>query len=162
MPSKVICACRCRHPAVPSAAEPVNGSILAFEGVNNVHGRHCLSATVFCVRHGVANDVLQEDLEDAPGLFVDEAGQPLDSTTASEPPNRWLCDALNVVAEHFAVALGASFAQAQASFASSGHDLLTVDWDIAFPPHAFAFSVESTSLGLDSCAQTAAISAAVA
>ena len=36
------------------------------------------------VRDGVANDILQEDLEDTAGLLVDEAGDTLHTATTSE------------------------------------------------------------------------------
>ena len=39
---------------------------------------------VFSVRDRVTDDVLEEDLEDATGLLVDETGDTLDTTTTSE------------------------------------------------------------------------------
>ena len=50
------------------AAEAVEGLALAFEGVDNVHGGDGLAASVLGVGHGVADDVLQEYLEDATSL----------------------------------------------------------------------------------------------
>ena len=55
------------------AAEPVEGAALALEGVHHVHGGHGLPAGVLGVCDRVADDVLQEHLEDAAGLLVDES-----------------------------------------------------------------------------------------
>jgi len=51
---------------------------------------------------------LKEDLEDATGLFVDQARDTLDTTTASKTADRGLCDSLDVVSQDLAVSLGAS------------------------------------------------------
>ena len=63
-------------------------------------------------------------LEDSSGLLVDEAGDPLDSTTASQPPDGGLGDALDVVTKDLPVPLGSSLPQSLASFTASGHDAL--------------------------------------
>jgi hypothetical protein len=76
---------------------------------------------VLGVGDGVADDVLEEDLEHAAGLLVDEAGDTLDATPPGEPPDRRLGDALDVVAEHLAVALGAALAQPLAALAAPRH-----------------------------------------
>ncbi|XP_058511536.1 uncharacterized protein LOC101517496 [Ochotona princeps] len=57
---------------------------------------------------GVPDHVLQEHLEHAARLLVDEAGDALDSAAASEAPDRRLGDALDVVPQDLAVALGAA------------------------------------------------------
>ena len=54
---------------------------------------------------------LEEDLEDASGLFVDEARDTLDTTTTGETADGRLGDALDVVAQDLAVTLGSSFAE---------------------------------------------------
>ena len=76
---------------------------------------------MFGVGDGVADDVLKEDLEDAAGLLVDETRDTLDTTTASQTADGRLGNALDVVAQHLTMALGASFAESFASFAASGH-----------------------------------------
>jgi hypothetical protein len=76
---------------------------------------------VLGVGDGVADDVLEEDLEHAAGLLVDEAGDTLDATPPGEPPDRRLGDALDVVAEHLAVALGAALTQPLAALAAPRH-----------------------------------------
>ncbi len=81
------------------AAETVQGAALALERVDDIHGGDGLSASVLGVGHGITDDVLEEHLEDTAGLFVDETGDALDTTTASETADRRLRDALDVVTE---------------------------------------------------------------
>ena len=64
-----------------------------------------LAAGVLGVGDGVADDVLQEHLQDTSGLLVDEARDALDTTSASQAADRGLGDALDVVAEDLSVAL---------------------------------------------------------
>ena len=108
------------------SAEAVEGLALALEGVDDVHGRDGLAAGVLGVGDGVTDDVLEEDLEDAAGLLVDEAGDALDAATTGEAADGGLGDALDVVAKDLAVALGASLAESLASLSASGHDELVV------------------------------------
>ena len=70
---------------------------MTLEGVDDIHGGDGLAAGVLGVGHGVADDVLEEDLEDAAGLVVDEAGDALDATTASQTADSELGDALDVI-----------------------------------------------------------------
>merc|ERR1719466_235293 len=104
------------------SAETVEGAALPLEGVDHVHGGDGLPLGVLGVGHGVADHVLEEDLEDAPGLLVDEAGDPLDAAPPGEAPDGGLGDALDVVTEDLAVPLGASLAQPLAALATPGHD----------------------------------------
>ena len=101
------------------AAEAVEGASLALERVDDIHGGDGLAAGVLGVGHRVADHVLEEHLEDTAGLFVDEAADALHATTACEPADGGLGDALDVVSEHLAVALCAAFAQSFTSFASA-------------------------------------------
>jgi hypothetical protein len=89
--------------------------------IDDVHGRHGLATGVLGVGDGVANDVLQEDLEDTAGLLVDETGDTLDTPTTSQAADGGLGDALDVVAKDLAVALGSALAQSLASFSSARH-----------------------------------------
>ena len=66
------------------STEAVEGASLALEGIDDVEGRDGLAARVLCVGDGIANDVLEEDLEDASGLLVDEARDALHTATASQ------------------------------------------------------------------------------
>ena len=68
----------------------------------------------------VADDVLEEDLEDATGLLVDEARDTLDSSTASETADRGLGDSLDVVTKNLAVTLGSSLAESLSALSLCG------------------------------------------
>uniref|UniRef100_A0A8R7P195 Uncharacterized protein n=1 Tax=Triticum urartu TaxID=4572 RepID=A0A8R7P195_TRIUA len=103
------------------AAEAVEGAALALEGVDDVHGGDGLAAGVLRVGDGVADDVLEEDLEHAAGLLVDEPRDALHAAPPRQAPDRRLGDALDVVAQHLPVALGASLAEPLASLAAPGH-----------------------------------------
>ncbi|XBH76203.1 hypothetical protein VPH35_102885 [Triticum aestivum] len=113
------------------AAESVEGASLALEGVDDVHGGDGLAAGVLGVGDGVADDVLQEDLEHAAGLLVDEPRDALHAATPSQTTDGRLGDALDVVAQHLPVALGAALAQPLPSLAAAGHRrrfFLRRDW----------------------------------
>ncbi len=73
------------------------------------------------VGDSIPDDILQEDLEDTPGLLVDEARDTLDTTAASQTPDGRLGDALDVIPEHLPVPLGASLAESLSSLAASSH-----------------------------------------
>jgi hypothetical protein len=103
------------------ATETIESSALALEGVHDVHRGDGLSAGVLGVGDGISDDVLEEDLEDTTSLFVDQAANALDTTSASEAADGWLGDALDVVAKNLAMALGTALTKALASFAASSH-----------------------------------------
>ena len=105
--------CRCL------AAEAVEGTALALEGIDHIHRRHGLAAGVLGVCHSVADHVLQKHLQNGAGLLVDEPGDALDAAAAREAADGRLGDTLDVVAQHLAVALGAALAQALAALAPS-------------------------------------------
>ena len=103
------------------SAKSVQGTSLALEGVDDVHGSDRLAASVLRVGHGVADDVLEEDLEHTARLLVDEAADALDTTTAGQAADGRLGDSGNVVAQDLAVALGASLAESLSSLSASRH-----------------------------------------
>ena len=70
--------------SVDLSAESVESASLSLEGVDDIHGRHGLSLGVLAVGDGITDDVLEEDLQDSTSLLIDEAGDTLDTTTASE------------------------------------------------------------------------------
>ena len=102
-------------------AEAVQGAALALERVDDIHGGDGLSAGVLGVRHRIADHVFEEHLEDTSGLFVDETRDALDATTARETADRRLRDALDVVAQHLAVTLGATLPETFTTFTATGH-----------------------------------------
>ena len=103
------------------AAEAVQGAALALERVDDIHGGDGLPACVLGVGDGIADDSLKEDLEDATGLLVDEAGDALDTTTASETADGGLGDALDVVTQHLSVALSSALSESLSSLSTSRH-----------------------------------------
>ena len=104
-------------------SESVEGAALTLQSIDDVHGSDGLSLGVLSVGDGISDDVLKEDLEDSTGLFVDEARDTLDTTTTRKTADGRLGDTLDVIAQHFAMTLGASLSEALSSFAASRHDL---------------------------------------
>merc|ERR1719150_1867679 len=92
------------------------------ESIDNVHGSDSLPLSVLGVGDSISDDVLQEHLQDAPRLLIDETTNPLDSASSSQSSDRWLGDALNVIPQDFTMPLGASLPQALSSFATSSHN----------------------------------------
>ncbi len=103
------------------STEAVEGAALPLEGVDDVHGGDGLPAGVLGVAHRVADDGLKENLEDTAGLLVDEAGDALDTTPASQPADGGLGNALDVIPENLAVPLGSALSEALASLSASRH-----------------------------------------
>ena len=103
-------------------AETVESAALALEGVDDVHGGDGLALGVLGVGDSIADDVLEEDLEHTAGLLVDQTGDSLDTTTASQTADGGLGDTLDVITQHFSVTLGASLAESLASLATARHD----------------------------------------
>ena len=101
--------------------EAVEGTALAFEGVDHIHGSDGLPLGMLGVGDGIPDHVLKEHLEDATGLLVDEAGDPLDSSPPRQTADGGLGDALDVVSQHLTVTLGASLSQSLASLSTSSH-----------------------------------------
>jgi hypothetical protein len=102
-------------------SEAVEGSSLAFQGVDDIHGGDGLSLGVFSIGDGITNNVFKEHLQDTTGFFVDQARNTLDTATTSQSTNGWLSDTLDVITKNFAMTFGASFSQTFASFAASSH-----------------------------------------
>ena len=103
-------------------SESVEGTALTLQSIDDIHGSDSLSLGVLGVSDGISDDIFKEDLEDTAGLFIDEAGDTLDTTTASETANGRLGDTLDVITQHFAMTLGASLSEALSSFAATRHD----------------------------------------
>ena len=94
---------------------------MAFQGIDDVHGGNRLPLGVLGVGDSIPDHVLQEDLEDTSGLFVDESADSLDSTSASQSTDGGLRDTLDVVTKDFPVTLSASLSKTFASFTTSRH-----------------------------------------
>jgi hypothetical protein len=124
------------------STESVQGTSLPLQSIYNVHGGDSLPLGVLSVSDGITDDVLKEDLEDTTSLLVDESGDTLDTTAASQTADGGLGDALDVIAEHLTVTLCASLAESFTSFASSGHDEF-FQWNDAENNVVDAFIAES-------------------
>ncbi len=109
------------YKVVKLGTEAVQGASLALEGVNDVHRGDGLATSMLGVGDGIADDVLEENLEDRASLFVDETGDALHTTTTSETADSGLGDALDVITENLAVTLRAALAETFASLSTSGH-----------------------------------------
>ena len=97
----------------------VQGSALALEGIDDIKCCHRLATGVLSVGDCIPDDILQEDLEDAPSLFIDESRDTLDTTTASQSTDGRLCNSLDVVSEYLSVALGTSLSCSKRSSVES-------------------------------------------
>ncbi|KAG5550165.1 hypothetical protein RHGRI_015203 [Rhododendron griersonianum] len=104
-----------------STAEPVQSPALPLQSVDHVHRRHRLPPRVLGVCHGVADHVLQENLEDAASLLVDEPADPLHAATPGKAADGRLRDPLYVVAEHLPVPLRSALAQPLSALSSARH-----------------------------------------
>ena len=104
------------------STETVEGSALTLEGVDDVEGGDGLSLGVLGVGDGITDDVLEEDLEDTSGLFVDQTGDSLDTASSSESTDGWLGDTLDVITKDLSVTLGAALSESFTSFSTSRHD----------------------------------------
>ena len=94
---------------------------MTLEGVDDVEGGDGLSLGVLGVGDGVTDDVLEENLQDTTGLFVDQTRDTLDTTSSSQSTDGWLGDPLDVVPQDLSVTLGAAFAESFTSFTTSRH-----------------------------------------
>ena len=103
------------------AAETVQSASLALQSIDNVHGSDGLSLGVLGVSNSISDHVLQKHLKNTTGLFVDETGDTLHTTTASQTTDGGLGDSLDVVTKDLPVPLGTSLAETFASFSTSRH-----------------------------------------
>ena len=101
------------------STKAIQSLALALDGVDDVHGSHGLATSVLGVGDGITNDILEEDLEDAPGLLINQTGDALDAATTGQAADGGLGDALDVVAQDLAVTLGAALSKALTSFSAS-------------------------------------------
>ena len=105
------------------STESVQSTTLTFQSVDDVHGSDGLTLGVLGVGDGIADDVLEEDLENTASLFVDQTRDTLDTASASQTTDGRLRDSLDVVTKNFSVTLGAPLSKTFASFATARHFL---------------------------------------
>ena len=121
-------------------AEAVEGASLALESVDHIESSHSLPASVLRVGDGIADNVLQENLEHRAGLLVDETRDTLHTTTTSETANGGLGDALDVVAKNLPVTLGAALAETLTALTTSRH----FEWCFGGSPEAVFYTWSDT------------------
>ena len=97
---------------------------MSLKSVDDIHRGDGLSLGVLAVGNCITDHVLQEDLEDSPGLFVDQTADPLNTTSSCKSSDGGLGDTLDVITQDLSVALGTSLSQTFSSFTASRHVLL--------------------------------------
>merc|ERR1719300_1377506 len=102
-------------------AESVEGTSLPLQCVDHIHGSDSLPLGMLSVGDSIPDDILKENFENSSGLLIDESRNPLDSSSAGQPTNGWLSDALDVVTQDLAVTFGTTLSKAFSSFAASRH-----------------------------------------
>ncbi len=81
-------------------------------------------SSLFSVCDGITDDTLKEGLQDTTGLLIDHGGDTLDTTTTSETSDGRLGDTLDIVAKNLSVTLSTTLAEALATFAACGREML--------------------------------------
>ena len=104
-----------------STTEAIEGPALPLQGIHNIHSSHGLPPSMLSIGHSITDNVLKENLQDATGLFVDQAGNTFDTATTSKAPNGRLGDTLDVITKHLPVTLGASLSQTLTTLTASRH-----------------------------------------
>lgn len=102
-------------------SETVKGAALAFQSVHYVHGGDGLPLRVLGVGDSVADHVLEEHLQHTASLLVDQTGDTLHASSASETTDGGLRDTLDVITEYLPVTLGTTFSQSLSSLTATGH-----------------------------------------
>ena len=103
------------------ATESVQGASLPLECIDHIHCSDCLPFSMFGVGYGISDDILQENLENSTGFFIDKARDTLYTSTASQTSDGRLGDTLDVVSQHLTVTLGASLSKSLSSLSTSSH-----------------------------------------
>jgi hypothetical protein len=115
--------------------EAVQSAALALESVDDIKGGDGLALGMLGVGDSVANNTLEEGLENTTGLLIDHwqllvivlkrckgngltSRDTFDTATTSETTDGRLGDALDVVTKNLAVTLRAAFAEALATFSA--------------------------------------------
>ena len=105
-----------------SSSETVEGTALTFEGVDDVQGGDRLALGVLGVSDRVSDDVLEEDLENSTGFFVNQTRDTFDSSSTSKTTDSRFGDTLDVVSQNLTMTFGTPFTETFSSaFTSSGH-----------------------------------------
>ena len=108
--------------AAESLRVAVEGAPALLQSVHNVHSGDSFPLGVLGVCYSITDNVFQEYFQNTSGFLIDETGDSLHTTSASETTDGWLCDTLNVITQNLSVTFSASLSKTLSSFTSSGHD----------------------------------------
>lgn len=95
---------------------------MPLQGIDDVHGGDSFPLGMLSVSDGIANYVLEENLEYSSGFFVDQARDTLYSTTTSQTSDGGFGDTLDVITKHLTMPLSATLSKTLASLATTRHD----------------------------------------
>ena len=110
--------------------ETVKGAALTLESVDDVEGGDGLALGVLSVGDSVADDTLEEGLENTASLLVDHGRDTLDTATTRQTADGGLGDTLDVVAQDLAVTLGTTLSETLATLATCDSMLVKGQGDV--------------------------------
>jgi hypothetical protein len=102
-------------------AETVQSTSLPLQSIDDIHSSDGLPLSVLSVCDGISDNIFQENLQHTTGLFVDQTGDTLHTTTTSKTSDSGLGDALDVISQHLTMPLGTPLSKSFSSFASTRH-----------------------------------------
>ena len=88
-------------------SKSIKGAALTLEGIDNIHGCDCLPLGMFSVGDCITDDIFKENLQNSSSLLIDETRNALHTSTASQPSNCRLGNALDIISQNFSMKLGA-------------------------------------------------------
>lgn len=91
---------------------------MPLEGIDDIERGDGLPLGVLSVGDSVADDTLEEGLQDTTSLLVDHGGDTLDTTTAGKTTDSGLGDTLDVVTQDLAVTLSTALAETLSTLAA--------------------------------------------
>ncbi|RHN67542.1 hypothetical protein MtrunA17_Chr3g0103811 [Medicago truncatula] len=76
-----------------------------------------LACSVVC--HSITNDILQEDLQDTSGFFIDQTTDSLNTTSSCQSTNSRLGDTLDVITKNLSMPLCTSLSESLTSLTTT-------------------------------------------
>ena len=89
-------------------SESVEGTTLTLQSIDDIHGSDSLPLGMFGIGDSITDDIFQENFEDTSGFFIDQSRDTFDTTTTSQSANGGFGNTLDIIAQDFAMTLGAS------------------------------------------------------
>ncbi|MFA6159112.1 MAG: hypothetical protein WC763_05835 [Candidatus Paceibacterota bacterium] len=103
------------------ATETVDGTTVALEGIDDVHGGNSLAMGVLSVGGSVAKDLLEELAKGSTALGVNLSRDALHTTTTGEAAKSRLGDSSDGLLERLTVTLSSSLSETLTSFSAARH-----------------------------------------